>query len=170
MTKFAMSAVKCWSMVKKTCCTLLVEQHTKPVHAGNSFVHCVHIYIFLFICIYVRMRISVLQMEGQLHGDERWGRICQFQAGLETGSGDGGGLQRYSKWQHPLPPPPLSASAEPITRQRGGEEAGLWCGWRGRSLMRTQTLIHTRRQEVWCSPVVIKGKDGMSNKTTEVMH
>lgn len=86
--RFAMSAVKCWSMVTKTCCTLLVEQHTKPVHAGNSFVHCVHIYIyiFVFICIYVRMRISVLQMEGQLHGDERWGRICQFQAGLETGS------------------------------------------------------------------------------------
>lgn len=73
----------------------------------------------------------------------RWrrGRICQFQQGHKTGAGDRDACR--GKSQNPLPPPPAPpASAEPIPRQQGGKEAGLWSINRGGGGPNVKTYSH----------------------------
>lgn len=70
-----------------SCWSLAHVKDTQWVHACKSFVHGEYIYLYFYISVHVY--VYALQVEGELLLNERWGRICQFQAGLEMDTGDG---------------------------------------------------------------------------------
>lgn len=160
ITKTALSAVGSWSMARLKDSLLTVGGAALSVGPCWQFICALCTYIYT---VYWCICVCVLQTEGQLLWDERWGRICRFQAGLQMDAGDGGGGR------------PGEVSTTVLSHHRvlvlnlsqGGGELSRW-NYGAMSSGKTCTHWHVETESV-CSPAVIQEDDEISNKTSEVI-